>query len=114
MGILEELLHQAWGKPKSYNIIISPDISGIEQQLEVLLKASSVNYKHIKSGRYFEFENGTRVCVQSSDSPERLRGCNVDFCVIIQASKIADLDYLEKSILFPATIHTNGIIKKYE
>lgn len=62
--------------------------------------------KYKSSGTSFVFPNGSRIKLVGLDkNPNGLRGNTLDLIIIDECGFVADLDYLYKSVIIPATTH---------
>ena len=114
MELLEEVIGRALSKANSFNVIVTP-FSHQELLRTIICMLNTYTPHTVQyANTSIKFNNGSIVYVMPDSNPERLRGCRIDFCVILSPGNITDLDYLEKAIILPATFSTNGIIKKEE
>ncbi len=73
---------------------------------EIILEDSPAAVRGVKVGHYYIFPNGSRIKLVGLDkNPNGLRGNTLDLIVIDECGFVANLDYIYKSVIVPATLH---------
>ena len=67
---------------------------------------ASIKAVYKSTGTAFEFPNGSRIKLVGLDkNPDGLRGNTLDLIILDECGFVANLDYIYKSVIIPATTH---------
>lgn len=73
---------------------------------EKIFEDAPESVKGRKVGNYYVFQNGSRIKLVGLDkNPNGLRGNTLDLIIIDECGFVANLDYIYKSVIIPATLH---------
>lgn len=71
-----------------------------------ILEDAPASVRGKKIGKFYVFPNGSRIKLVGLDKhPNGLRGNTLDLIIIDECGFVANLDYIYKSVIIPATLH---------
>lgn len=116
LGLIAVL--QCLGKPNSIVKLLTDTKLHVRTIFEPIFREifedcpDDVKPEYIASSFVYVFKNGSQIQMAGSDgnSAERLRGQKSDLILVDEAGFCDNLDYNVKSVLFPTTTHTGGLI----